>query len=168
MNLPVDEAFECYGRLSAAKMPNLARVLERDLRVIEREDAASDIAIEPFIRKTFAAKPLFSAWTQPSNALTAEIFERIWTATDLPDLDTVTVIEQLRTMLPEIPELVSTCVPVNPQVARALQLSFATAETRYRWFGHRWTFEEYIRRYLTNDRSWIPLEGVEQGALLPG
>ena len=44
--------------------------------------------------------------------------------------------------------------PVHPLVADALKLSYCPPERTYPWVTQRWTFYEYIERYIAYDTSW--------------
>ena len=45
-------------------------------------------------------------------------------------------------------------MPVHPLVADALKLSYCPPERTYQWVTQRWTFYEYIERYIAYDTSW--------------
>ena len=42
--------------------------------------------------------------------------------------------------------------PLHPEVARRLGLDWCDGDTRFAWFGNRWTFREYMLRYI----RWQP------------
>ncbi len=146
-------AFEAYMRLSAQEMPDLAALLARDLAAVDRRDRASDVTIGDHVRDHFRTRHLF--WWAGHVELTAigVLAERLLDAVQ-PVLGGVTPdgLQRLRTTLATLPPMSDMQVPIDPRVAAALQLAFCQPDMRFAWMGERWTFRDYVIRYIAGDR----------------
>jgi hypothetical protein len=155
LGLPATEVFAKYMELSMAQMPDVANLLERDRALLERRDAASDVHMADYVLENVRTQHLFWTWGHTSGALNLELTRRIIDrGRDVFGPLTGTVEASLRSSAERYPGIGEEQLPVHPEVARRLDLSFCPPDTRYRWAGQSWTFEEYMTRYILLDTSW--------------
>ena len=141
-----DNIFERYMTLSAKMMPDLNRVLERDLLQWQQRDRDSDIAMTGFLAERLRGERLFYTVGRGSSRPTAEILRRLVS-------DTVEDASARNAAVAELDGLSqgyvgndSISVPVHPLVAQRLGLSWYQTHALYRWSGHSWDLREWITR----------------------
>ena len=61
---------------------------------------------------------------------------------------------RLNAAIDAMPDMDTMEEPIDPLVAQELGLKFYQPDMRFRWFDQRWTFAEYITRYIDYDTSW--------------
>lgn len=147
-------AVAAYLDLSCRKMPDLRVRLQRDIDRMRHYDAHSDVQLTDYVLDRFRDEHLF--WT--SGHLSAPAMAEL----------TRRVAEQARSMLGGTAERADVCLaaashfegmgaqqnPIHPMVAEALELRFWQPDMAYRWHTQRWTFYEYIQRYIEYDTDW--------------
>lgn len=147
-------AFDAYLRLSDQEMPDLRRRLDRDLAAVDRRDRASDVTIGDYVRDHFRTRHLFW-WTghvalDVLGALAARLAHAA-----APVLGTVTPagLQRLDATLATLPPMGNLQLPIDPRVAAALELAFCEPDMRFDWAGERWTFRDYMIRYIAGGRA---------------
>ena len=155
LNLPADEVFEKYMQLSMKKMPDLRELARRDRVLAERRDSACDVQIYDFIQKRYLTQHLFWTWGHTSSNLMLELVWRLFEKSQhvLGEM-TPQIERELQAAAERHPAIGVEQLPIHPEVVRRLKLRFCAPETRYNWFGQQWTFQEYMTRYITLDKSW--------------
>lgn len=147
-------AVAAYLDLSLRKMPNLQVRLERDLERMHFYDAQCDVKVADYAQDNFRDQHLF--WT---NGHLSEIG-----VTELARR----VANVARPFLGGTEERMETCLaaarkfavmgnvqlPIHPVVAETLGLRFWQHDMLYQWGPERWTFYEYIERYIAYDANW--------------
>jgi hypothetical protein len=155
MGLDADAAVAKYMSLSRERMPDLRHVLEHNFARIEHRDQSSDVVIGDHVRAHFRERHLFWTTGHVSKDLIIELGQRLYMAcVPLLKGDPAWGLEHLRSSLDHHPGMGDVQLPVHPDVAQVLGLNWCTPDLRYRWYDQQWTFEEYLRRYLTGDTSW--------------
>jgi hypothetical protein len=165
LGLPASRAFERYMELSASKMPDVRHLLDLERSVYARRDAGCDIGMRDFI---FAGlRSTYQFWTHGHLAVSVFselVFRLLERSRDVFGNAAHTVRAELEALSEIFPGQGEVQLPLHPLVIRQLGLTFADERTRYRWFGNEWTFEEYMLRYLTFDRSWQPYSRLSSTA----
>lgn len=152
-----EAAAEAYMQLFQARMPDAQSLLRKDLERIARHDNASDVRIGDYVIANFRRTHLFWTTGHVSSAAITELALRLHAAV-LPILggDLRQGQSRIRECGTHFSGMGEQQLPVHPQLARDLGLEYCDENTRFSWFGHHWTFREYIARYITYDRSWQP------------
>ncbi|HEY0797970.1 MAG TPA: WcbI family polysaccharide biosynthesis putative acetyltransferase, partial [Candidatus Baltobacteraceae bacterium] len=155
MGLPRAEIFQRYMDVSAAKMPDLDKLLTYDREVMKRCEKVCDVNMADVIFARMRTQHLFWTWRYVSGILMRELILRLvehgqdvfgdLDATSEMHVNTACMMEQAQT---------DAQFPIHPLVAERLGLTYIDAAVTYRWFGHRWTFEEYMTRYIALDPEW--------------
>jgi Polysaccharide biosynthesis enzyme WcbI len=155
LGLPAEKVFDAYMERSMEKMPDVCELVNRDRTMAERRDAQSDVPMNDYLSKHLLTSHLFWTWGHTSNAPLLELARRLFSASEsvLGPL-TPEIVREMRTAAVDFHGIGDEELPIHPEVRRRLGLRFCDAGTRYRWFGNRWNFREYITRYITFDRSW--------------
>ena len=156
LGLHPEKAFRRYLELTREKMPDVRALLERDLAVAEMRDAACEVKMRPYLEAHVRSSHLFWTWGHTSGAAMAELVRQLVDASReiLPHAGDRDVDEQIAVASRILPGQGREQVPVHPDIIARLGLGYLTPATRYEWFGNRWTFEEYFKRYLMLDRTW--------------
>ncbi len=153
LELPANEAFSAYMKRSTEQMPDLSSIVAFESRVTAERDRACDVGMADFMFDHL--RTLYQFWSHGnvSTAVYAELFERLFAHGR-------EVIGAAPTELRAELDAVAAChppdvqMPIHPIVIDELGLRFVNSRSTYRYFGHAWTFEEYMTRYLALDRTW--------------
>ena len=147
-------AFDAYMRLSAEQMPDLKRRLDRDLAAVDRRDRAADVTIGDYVRDHLRTRHTFRWTGHVELAAIGVLAERLLHAVQ-PVLGGVTQdgLQRLRATLATLPPMGTMQMPIDPRVAATLQLAFYPPDMRFDWMGERWTFRDYVIRYIAGDRT---------------
>jgi tetratricopeptide (TPR) repeat protein len=155
MNLPASDVYDRYMELSRQKMPDVATLIARDRAVAEKRDQCCDVKMADYVFENLRARHLFWTWGHVSNALALELLRRLWRQSeDVVGELTAEAEFELERVGELIPGNGAEQLPIHPDVVRALDLSFGGPDAQYDWFGQRWTFQEYITRYIMLDKAW--------------
>lgn len=153
LGLAPEQVFERYMKRSREKMPDVGVLLERDRAVQQKRDEASEVKIADFIFANLRREHQFYGWGYPTAAVIAQIILQLVEASRLEGVGE-RLEEQLRTACRMAPSQVPAQLPLHPDVIRALRIEYVDADSKYSWYEHRWTFEEYMTRYITLDPQW--------------
>jgi hypothetical protein len=168
LQLPADRVFDSYMKLSREKMPDPVRLLERDRYLVAQAEVDCDVKISSYIAETIRTKMLFWSWGHPSNFMMSELLSRLCAhSTEVLGNDLQRDDALIQAVLENTPESVAMHVPIHPDIIERLGMTCVDADSKYDWFGHRWTFKEYITRYITGDRSWQAAEGLAAACMPP-
>jgi hypothetical protein len=155
LGLSHEQSVSRYMELSMAQMPNVERLISRDLELQDRRDGACLVRIADFIREHVRSEHLFWTWGHPSSILLGEIARRLTAASaQVLRVSPERVATQLAQAIELLPGTGTEQLPVHPEVIRQLELSFCSSGTRYRWMGNTWSFDEYMARYISYDTDW--------------
>jgi tetratricopeptide (TPR) repeat protein len=149
------DAFNKYMKLSMLKMPDVETLIARDRDLAERRDGACDVKMADFVFAHFKDEHLFWTWGHVSSLVTGELVRRLCERSKTrlgpltPDFEF-----ELNRVCELFPGIGEEQLPIHPEVARRLQLKFCRPDTKYSWFNKRWTFKEYMTRYISFDKSW--------------
>lgn len=155
MNLPEEAVVDAYMELARKKMPDVKALFERDRVVSERRDSFCDVKITPFMSENFRTKQLMWTWGHITSAVGVELVRQLWqhSTAVLGELtpERAAELERAGELLPGDGR---EQLPIHPDVIRDLDLRFTAPDGRYSWYGERWTFSEYIKRYIMFDQTW--------------
>lgn len=154
-----EQAVTAYMLLSEKRMPDIQLRLQQDIDRIIRHDQASDIQIGDYVIPNFQQRKLFLSTGHVSNEALLEIATRIHRAT-VPILgeDPEVGLTRMKRAMAGYCGMSSFELPIHPMVAHQLQLKYCDQESSFNWFGHHWSFSEYIARYIALDCSWSVLD----------
>lgn len=155
MGLNPEDVMAAYRKRAREKMPDLQARLDLDIARMEERDSVCDVVIADYVRAHFRERHLFWTTAHVSVELIAEMGKRLYRAC-LPVLggDFDSGVERIRHGLAGIDGMGEIQVPIDAEVAQTLGLKFHSADMRYRWYDQQWTFDEYMRRYITCDTRW--------------
>ncbi len=151
-----EEAAETYCRLDVNGVRNLDRLYELVMDRQRRRDEMTGFRLTELIEAFFHDERVFTTSHHPGPrimlALAGQLFERL----RLP----VERIETFRRLARET-HLPWTEAPIHPSVARHFGLSYAGAETLYRYSADGFlTFREWVMRYMRGDWNADLEEGI--------
>lgn len=152
LQLPDDIKQLSYQAMAEKEMPDLDALLAADRAAWLRLDAAHDVKVADFIVENFRRYRLFFAPLFPTGELLRHMVVQLLAGSPIELLCNPAQLRQeldflLTGYLGRREEL-----PIHPHVARRFGLVWWQPGMRYRWFGNRWTFEEYAPRYI----RWTP------------
>jgi hypothetical protein len=130
--------------------PNLDRLYGLENARLRAREAHCDVKIADYVFENFRSQRLFWAIDHPTNLLFAELCLRLLAAAfpaeaDLQELDMVAVLTSFGTL----DLLGAISVPVDPWVARHLELAWYDPEETYRLFHDEVVaYEEFYRRMI--------------------
>ena len=149
------QALAAYQQQSAAQMPDLAALLARAEHKLWRRDAQCDVKIGDYVWSNFRERHLFLAYAHVRAEAIGELAQRLWRAVQpLLGGDADAAWRRLNAAIDAMPDMDTMEEPIDPLVAQELGLKFYQPDMRFRWFDQRWTFAEYITRYIDYDTSW--------------
>ncbi len=141
-----DEILDRYMTLSARMMPDLDRLLERDMLQWRQRDQDSDIAMTPFLSERLRAQQLFYTTGRGSWIPTADMLRRLVAEScDDPGVRQDAVIGSDRLSRNYVGND-GLSVPVHPLVAERLGLSWYEPDSLHAWGSFRFDFRDWIIR----------------------
>lgn len=150
-----DAAVDAYLARSTAGMPNLNRRFDVDMAFMETRDRICDVAICDYVRANFRTQHLFWNFGHISAQGMAELACRLWrVAAAEVGGDPATAPAKIREAAEVLGGMGQIQQPIHPLVAEHFGLHFHSPDMRYRWFDQRWTFREYMARYIGLDANW--------------
>ena len=152
MDLTDDALFDTYMEMTEAATVDLDRLLAADVARWQAEDRKHDVQLAAFLEAGFRATRLFTTPYERGAGVLRAITLQLFATPVLQDsFDSGT----LRTALDRLMQgwLASRQeLPVHPRVARHFGLEWWSPDLRYRMLGNRFTFRDYIIRYI----RWSP------------
>jgi tetratricopeptide (TPR) repeat protein len=152
-----DEAVQRYLEMDVVRLSRVERMAEINLDNQRRRDQVTGIDCVDYIIDNYRHEKLFMTRGHPNLGLfkriAAQVYERLGVPHSLIDA----ALRSMRTVL-FLPDE----APIHPAIAAALGLRFVTPDSRYQFRNEgRFTFEEYVRRYVAN--TWEPAlaEGIK-------
>lgn len=120
----------------------------------EQAEAGCEIRVAAEMRAVMRHAPLFNAPNDPTGAPFHLVTEALLRRTSLLSAAVrEAALEEYRQASRGWLGLAGTRqTPLHPEVARRLGLGWCDGDTRFAWFGNRWTFREYMLRYI----RWQP------------
>jgi hypothetical protein len=148
-DLPDDELFEKYLRVTTERMPDLDRCLRLDIARWKAADAIADIQLAEWVEKTFQSLSLFHTSGHITAPATSLLMKQLLTRTGIltPALARA-AIGEVDILLRNHTGQDFECVPIHPLVAERMKLRFYDPDATYRWHAHAWTFRQYILHYI--------------------
>lgn len=148
-DLPDDELFEKYLRVTAERMPDLDRRLRLDITRWKAADAIADIPLAEWVEKTFQTVSLFHTSGHITAPAVGYLMKQLLNRTTiLPPALARAAIGDVDILLRRHTGQNFECVPIHPLVAERLNLRFYDPDATYRWHAHEWTFRQYILHYI--------------------
>jgi hypothetical protein len=129
----------CYGNLE--KFADIKGVAEESLAIEEEKDKRSPVKVATLMREQWREESLFYTCNHPAKRLLGSMANQLLKYLGFPLLDENLIASYL-------PEYSNFELPVHPQVAEALNLSFVGPKHEFNVFGRRLTFLQYISRYI--------------------
>jgi len=155
-DLPDDELYARYMRLSTDRMPDLDRRLRLDLLHWRANDAVSDIKLADYVLERFRAMRLFYTAGHAAAAPMCHLLRALIDRTELIDrTDAMEASLELDVLLRHHGGHDYQMVPIHPLVGERLGLQYYHPDQRYRYHAHDWTHKEYILNYI----RWAPFIG---------
>jgi hypothetical protein len=150
-----EAAVDAYIARSSESMPNLDRRFDVDMNFMETRDRICDVAVCDYVRDNFRSQHLFWNFGHISAQGIAELAARVWraAASDVGG-DPATATAKIREAAEVLGGMGPIQQPIHPRVAEHFGLQFHSHDMRYRWFDQRWTFREYMARYIGLDANW--------------
>ncbi len=139
-----DTLFDRYMALSAARMPDLERVLERDLLQWQGRDADADIAMADFLLGRLRQCRLFYTAGRGSWLSTGEILRRLVEASIDGTADRQRAAAEVAEMSRDYVGNDTLSMPLHPLVAERLRLDWWQPDDRQNWRSYRLDFREFI------------------------
>ncbi|GAV35763.1 hypothetical protein ROTAS13_03442 [Roseomonas sp. TAS13] len=120
----------------------------------EQAEAGCEIRVAAEMRAMMRRAPLFNTPHDPTGAPFHLVTEALLRRTSLLGASVrEAALEEYRQASRGWLGLAGTRqTPLHPEVARRLGLDWCDGDTRFAWFGNRWTFREYMLRYI----RWQP------------
>jgi hypothetical protein len=148
-NLPDDELFAKYLRVTAERMPDLDRRLRLDIARWKASDAIADVPLADWVEATFRSVNLFYTSGHIAAPAVAFLMKQLLGRTSIltPALARA-AIGEVDVLLRRHTGQDFECVPIHPLVAERLNLRFYDPDATYRWHAHAWTFRQYILHYI--------------------
>jgi len=147
-------AVAAYLDLSARKMPNLQVRLERDLAQMRHYDTQCDVQLADYALENFRDQHLF--WTNGhlSPAGVTELARRVANVARPFLGGTPARMESCFAAAQDVAVMGNVQLPIHPIVAETLGLRFWQHDLLYQWGPERWTFYDYMERYIAYDTNW--------------
>lgn len=134
------ERFERYRTLDVDGLPDIARYAEMEQARLLRDDKRLGYTVGRYIVENYRSERLFHAITHPSRALLIRLLHDILAKMEIE-------VEDLTALVLDYLEYFQ--VPVHPEVAHALGLTWVVPDSRYIFHKREMlTWEEYFRRYI--------------------
>lgn len=135
------EILKIYYHNDISKFVDMQDVAEESLQIEEDKDRRSPIKISAVMREFWRDEALFYTCNHPATRLLAEAANQLLRLLGFPALSEKAVAGYL-------PEYSNFELPIHPQVAGALGLSFLEPEHKFNIFGRRLSFLQYLSRYI--------------------
>jgi hypothetical protein len=155
MRLPPARAFKRYMELSHERMPDVSRLVERERSVLQQRDDRCDVQMTDFVFANLRKTHQFWTHGHLAAGVVAELILRLLRASRpvIGDLGAAAH-DELEDLCERFPGQGDIQAPVHPLIIEQLGLQFFNESTLYRYFTERWTFAEYMTRYIAFDCSW--------------
>lgn len=147
-----DGLFDAYMEQTADAKLDLDADLAADLARWEADDGRHDVKVTPAIRAQFRDQRLFVAPHERAAPVIRAIARQLL---ETPTLMNAFDLNAMQAAVDHVTRNWSVSrqeLPVHPRVAAHFRLGWWSPETRYRILGNRFTFREYIIRYI----RWSP------------
>lgn len=152
-DLPDDDLFAAYMRLTAEKMPDLDRRLRLDANRARAVDALADVPMWDWIEANFRSRRLFHTSSHLTALPFAYLVPRLLALTgDLSQAGIVRAQREAVFLMRGNHGQNIEAVPVHPLVAERLRLDWYDPNERHPWHSHAWTYREYMLKYI----RWEP------------
>jgi hypothetical protein len=154
-DLPDEELYAKYMRLSTERMPDLDRRLRLDATRWRTTDELSDIKLADYVLERFRKTRLFYTAGHISAPPLRHILRELINRTELIKPTALEATLDLDVLLRHHGGHEYQMVPIHPLVAERLGLEYFDPNERHRYHAHYWTHKEYILNYI----RWAPFLG---------
>jgi hypothetical protein len=134
-----EQRLRAYRSLAVDGVVNYVRLHDFEKRRLIAMDDQFEFEIGRFILNHFQRKRLFHTTNHPNGQIFAMLMQHL-----LKHLG----VNRAYRPIASLDHLKRLQVPVHPQVAKALGVSWATESTKYLYAGEQITWETYVRRYI--------------------
>ena len=135
-----------YAELSIRMLPDLNRVLDRDILQWRARDQQCDVKMADFMAQSLRHVRLFYTAGRPTWMIMGRVLRQLL-ALSLDDpalwLTTLRALDRLDHGYRGNDSL---SAPIHPEVARRLDLLWYNPAETSRWLGHQWTFDQFVLR----------------------
>ncbi len=153
--VPADEAVARYLATDVAKVRKLDRLMELFLDRQRKRDVACGFHFADFIEGNFRTSRLFRTPNHPETPLSVMLATEVFGRIGVDGAITATMETQPPSNL-----FPATEAPLHPSVIAHFGLTYADAQTRYRYFSEgSFTFAEYASRYMRYEWNSTLVEG---------
>ncbi|HVY15873.1 MAG TPA: WcbI family polysaccharide biosynthesis putative acetyltransferase [Rhodopila sp.] len=144
-----DALFERYMRTTEERMPDLQQRLAADVARWTALDAIADLRLGAWVEARFRTTSLFHAPLRVTAPAIAHLMKLLLARTPiLPSHLTQAAPAEVDLLLRFHAGQDLETVPIHPGVARRLDLTYYDPNATWRWHSHRWTFRQYMLRYI--------------------
>ncbi len=144
-NIPPEECVVSYLDEDINKIAKLDRRLEMVLAATKKRDEICGYGVIDFLRDNFQKELLFSSPGHFRRSISLLLINELFGRLDVEPR----LIARLNRLYPGNPHAGSDITPIHPKVAEHFGLDFIAENQRYRyWFEGRFTFAEYVERYV--------------------
>lgn len=128
-----------YGDIS--KFANIKDIAEESFKIEAGKDLRSPIKLASLMRELWCSEPIFYTCNHPAKRLLVAAADQLLKSLGFPPLTKKAVANYM-------PEYSNFELPIHPQVASTLGLSFLKPDHQFNIFGRKLTFLQYISRYI--------------------
>ncbi len=143
-----DAGWKAYVEQSEAALSNLPRLLEIEQQRWALMERDISVGMSDFVFGAFRKKRIYSTYNHPIIGIISEMASRILISAGLDGGATPGDVRALMSALFRSPFGEELQAPVHPRIARELELAWWTPDLTYNWHGHRFTYEQFIRRQI--------------------
>jgi hypothetical protein len=145
-----NELMHRYDELSAKYMPKMEQVWSKDVTQWKYRDTHSDVKISDFLEQNFISKRMFWTSGRPSWDALREIFYKLLDLSFGLRGDFSSIREAANLMEKGYKGNNLLSVPINPQIAKELELLWYDPDEKYQWLRHKFSFQQWIVRCIRN------------------
>lgn len=150
-----EAAYDAYMRLSHEQMPDIWQRLDFDFNKMASRDLACDIKMSDYFSMCWRGLHLFWTGLHPAREPMALLGSRLYEAAHpLLGGDLAMGMRVIEETSDTLGGMKPYQVPVHPLIVETLDLGFGGPDMKYEWFDEKWTFKEYMTRYLAYDENW--------------
>lgn len=151
-----EDAYALYLERSRTAMPDPERLLDVDRYFQAKRDAECDVKMGDAVFDDVVYRTRYQFWTYSHLAtdVILTLLHRLIARSSRFARPDASARAAFQAFLDQTPGQGDFQQPIHPAVAERLGLRFVDADSRYRWFGQAWTFEQYVRKLIALDRSW--------------
>jgi hypothetical protein len=151
-----DRIYDRFAAIKIKERVDLDRLHALTVAKIRTLDRESDLAMGPFIERSFSSKRLFRVQIHPAGPMLSHFCAEMFRCLELPDALT----EERRSEIETGPGIGSRDGPIHPDIIDHFGLSWAHGLKYQHYSEGYFTYEEFIRQYIRFDWTMLFYLGV--------